>query len=216
MQHYRLELLMDLVGMAEGALVVPLSAEAAVPKLQLSSPVLEYGECFLGHGYSRTIELVNESKLPARFEVLDQVGRAGAASAGCCWRAACRVGGGAGQCTCCPAVPLSAVLLLRVLAAGGRGQGRAAVGQGGAAPSPQDPASSCLASFAAEPASGVVPAKGRVEVAVQLVTRRLGRVQAPARVRVAGSRQAPLEFAIDARSVGPHLEFGAPGQPRWG
>ena len=73
-QHYRQQLLMDLVGMAEGALVVPLSAEAAVPKLQLSSPVLEYGECFLGHGYSRTIELLNDSKLPARFEVLDQVG----------------------------------------------------------------------------------------------------------------------------------------------
>jgi hypothetical protein len=73
-QHYSVQLLMDLVGMAEGVLVVPLSAEAAVPKLQLSSPVLEYGECYLGHPYSRTIELLNDSKLPARFEVLDQVG----------------------------------------------------------------------------------------------------------------------------------------------
>ncbi len=79
----------------------------------------------------------------------------------------------------------------------------------------QDPQSSCLASFTAEPAEGVVPAKGQVEVAVSLVTRRLGRVQAPARIKVAGSRQAPLEFAIDARSLGPHLEFGAPGAPRY-
>jgi hydrocephalus-inducing protein len=58
-QRYQLQLLMDL----------------AVPRMQLSCPVLEYGECFMGYSYQRSITLVNESKLPARFEVLDQVGR---------------------------------------------------------------------------------------------------------------------------------------------
>ncbi len=74
-QRYQLQLLMDLAGMAQGVLAVPLLAEAAVPRMQLSCPVLEYGECFMGYSYQRSITLVNESKLPARFEVLDQVGR---------------------------------------------------------------------------------------------------------------------------------------------
>jgi len=36
-------------------------------------------------------------------------------------------------------------------------------------------------------------------------------VQLPVRVRVVGSKGMPLEFPIDARSMGPHLLFGPSG-----
>ena len=35
--------------------------------------LLEYGQCYLGHPYTRTITLVNQSPLPAKYEVLQQV-----------------------------------------------------------------------------------------------------------------------------------------------
>ena len=44
-----------------------------------------------------------------------------------------------------------------------------------------------------------------------LTTHTLGRVQLPVSVRVVGSKSAPLEFPIDARSTGPHLLFGPVG-----
>lgn len=44
-----------------------------------------------------------------------------------------------------------------------------------------------------------------------LTTHTLGRVQLPVKVRVVGSKGAPLEFPIDARSVGPNLLFSGPG-----
>lgn len=43
---------------------------------------------------------------------------------------------------------------------------------------------------------------------MELTSHTLGRVQLPLRIRIAGSKAPPLEFPIDARSVGPHLLFG--------
>ena len=43
-----------------------------MPKLTLSSPVLEFGEVYLRHPYKRVVRLVNDSKLPAKYEVLPQ------------------------------------------------------------------------------------------------------------------------------------------------
>lgn len=78
---------------------------------------------------------------------------------------------------------------------------------------PQEPTSLGLATFSAEPSSGGIAAKGEQLVEVTLSTVTLGRVQIPVRVRTPGSRGKPLEFVIDARSVGPSLELGAePGK----
>lgn len=50
-----------------------------------------------------------------------------------------------------------------------------------------------------------------MEVTLSTVT--LGRVQVPVRVRTPGSGGRPLEFVIDARSVGPSLELGLGAEP---
>ena len=58
--------------MTDGALSIPIKAECVVPKLTLSTHVLEFGGCYLRHPYTRTFRITNESKLPAKFAVLPQ------------------------------------------------------------------------------------------------------------------------------------------------
>ncbi|KAF5830389.1 hypothetical protein DUNSADRAFT_14652 [Dunaliella salina] len=76
---------------------------------------------------------------------------------------------------------------------------------------PQDEGSMGLATYTVEPSSGGVAAMGEQVIEVALTTHTLGRVQLPVRVRVVGSKGSPLEFPIDARSIGPHLLFGPAG-----
>merc|ERR1711927_103772 len=43
-----------------------------VPRVTVTADVLDFGECFLRHPYKMPLQLVNDSKLPAKFEVLPQ------------------------------------------------------------------------------------------------------------------------------------------------
>jgi hydrocephalus-inducing protein len=72
-QHYDLTLVMDMPGISDSAMLLPVKAECAVPLVVLDKGVLEFGECFLGYPYHSTFKLLNESKLPAKYEVLQQV-----------------------------------------------------------------------------------------------------------------------------------------------
>ena len=74
-QRYTLTAALDQPGIADAAGAVRVSAECAVPLLtvQPAGGALEFGEAFLGHPYSATFTLVNDSKLPGKFEVLPQV-----------------------------------------------------------------------------------------------------------------------------------------------
>jgi hypothetical protein len=71
----------------------------------------------------------------------------------------------------------------------------------------QDQASQSLGTFTAEPDSGSIPAKGSKTVVLSLQAARLGRIQLPVYVRVAGSRNKPLQLVADAKAMGPWLEF---------
>lgn len=71
----------------------------------------------------------------------------------------------------------------------------------------QDQASQSLGTFTAEPESGSIPAKGSKTVTLNLQAVRLGRIQLPVYVRVAGSRNKPLQLVADAKAQGPWLEF---------
>lgn len=44
-----------------------------VPPITVSTPLLDYGRCFLHHPYELLVNLVNESDLPAKYELLSQV-----------------------------------------------------------------------------------------------------------------------------------------------
>lgn len=75
-QQYALSLLLDLPGVTEGAARIALRGECAVPIIRVANGdhLLQFGEVFLRHAYTQQCTLINDSKLPAKFEVLPQVG----------------------------------------------------------------------------------------------------------------------------------------------
>lgn len=52
--------------------MLPITAECVVPKLSIYSDILDFEDCYIGHPYGQTMTIVNESKLPAKYEVLPQ------------------------------------------------------------------------------------------------------------------------------------------------
>jgi hypothetical protein len=75
-QHYSLNLVMDIPGVMNAATKVALKGECAVPMIKLAegNELLQFGDVFVHFPYSQPFTLVNDSKLPAKFEVLQQVG----------------------------------------------------------------------------------------------------------------------------------------------
>jgi hypothetical protein len=71
----------------------------------------------------------------------------------------------------------------------------------------QDQPSQSLGTFTATPAAATIPAKGSCTVSLSFEAARLGRLQLPVLVRVAGSRNKPLQLIADATAVGPSLDF---------
>jgi hydrocephalus-inducing protein len=60
----------DAEGIGAALLRLPIKAECIVPTLSLSAEKLDFEKCFLRYGYTKTVELVNTSNLPAKFEVV--------------------------------------------------------------------------------------------------------------------------------------------------
>jgi hypothetical protein len=75
-QHYNLSLVMDIPGVTNAATAVVLKGECAVPIIKVSegSELLQFGDVFVHYPYTQSFMLLNDSKLPAKFEVLQQVG----------------------------------------------------------------------------------------------------------------------------------------------
>lgn len=69
---YSKQLQLDVLGVGEGLLTVPIEAECAVPKIDIESDVLEFGECYIRYSCKKSLTLINASKLPAKFEILPQ------------------------------------------------------------------------------------------------------------------------------------------------
>ena len=66
-------LVVDLEGVGQDMLAVPIKAECLVPKVRINpSDFLEYGDVFLRHPKTLEIELINEDVLKAKFEVQPQ------------------------------------------------------------------------------------------------------------------------------------------------
>ena len=77
---YTAEVVMDIPGVQERALVLPVVAECVVPRLSIPHETLDFGDCFLEFPAVQTLRLANDAKLPAKFQVEPQ-GAAGAALA---------------------------------------------------------------------------------------------------------------------------------------
>ena len=73
-QRCRLLAVMDQPGIVEAAARVRVTAECAVPVLAVlpAGAALDFGDVFLDHPAAAAFELVNDSRLPAKFEVLPQ------------------------------------------------------------------------------------------------------------------------------------------------
>lgn len=66
---YNLALVMDMEGIGRDMRSIPIKAEVEVPKVRLVNNVLDFGEIFLRYTQTKEIELINESKLYARYIV---------------------------------------------------------------------------------------------------------------------------------------------------
>ncbi|XP_023811732.1 hydrocephalus-inducing protein homolog isoform X1 [Oryzias latipes] len=69
---YRLALVVDVEGVGQEIMTLPINARCAVPEIVVQPPVLDFQRCFLRHPYKRQIRLINPSHLPACYEILDQ------------------------------------------------------------------------------------------------------------------------------------------------
>ena len=66
-------LVVDLEGVGQDMLAVPIKAECIVPQVRVQpNEYLQFDNCFLKHPKTKQIEIVNESNLRARFEIQPQ------------------------------------------------------------------------------------------------------------------------------------------------
>ncbi|KAG7333195.1 hypothetical protein KOW79_003330 [Hemibagrus wyckioides] len=71
-QQYSLAMVVDVNGVGEELLALPIKASCVVPEVYLESSVLRFQHCFLGYPYEKTIRLINDTNLPACYGLLAQ------------------------------------------------------------------------------------------------------------------------------------------------
>ncbi|XP_051727085.1 hydrocephalus-inducing protein homolog [Ctenopharyngodon idella] len=71
-QDYNLSLVLDVQSVGEEVLALPIKARCVVPDVVLKNPVLQFQHCFLGHSYEQSVELINDTDLPACYGFLPQ------------------------------------------------------------------------------------------------------------------------------------------------
>ncbi|XP_075998117.1 hydrocephalus-inducing protein homolog [Genypterus blacodes] len=71
-RRYRLALVVDVEGVGEEIMSLPISARCVVPELVVETPVLDFQRCFLNHTHEQNVLLANTSSLPACYGLLDQ------------------------------------------------------------------------------------------------------------------------------------------------
>jgi hydrocephalus-inducing protein len=73
-QQYDMVLVVDLEGVGQDMLAVPIKADCDVPPVEVTpSDFLEYGECFLRHEKTMYLEIVNKDPLlQAKYEIVPQ------------------------------------------------------------------------------------------------------------------------------------------------
>lgn len=70
---YDMVLVVDLEGVGQDMLAVPIKAECLVPKVRvLPTDFIEYDQCFLRHPKTRRIEIINDDIFNAKYEIVAQ------------------------------------------------------------------------------------------------------------------------------------------------
>ncbi|XP_069073573.1 hydrocephalus-inducing protein homolog [Pleurodeles waltl] len=71
-KKYELAMVVDVEGIFDEVLALPITARCTAPSLRLETPVLRFGRCFLQYPYQQTVTLVNDSDLPGCYGILPQ------------------------------------------------------------------------------------------------------------------------------------------------
>ena len=72
-QTYDMVLVVDLEGVGQDMLAVPIKADCKVPVVRVNpNDVINYETCFLRHRRTKEIEIINDDDLKAKFEILGQ------------------------------------------------------------------------------------------------------------------------------------------------
>ncbi|XP_025999986.1 hydrocephalus-inducing protein-like isoform X2 [Astatotilapia calliptera] len=69
---YQLSLVVDVEGVGEEILTLPINARCVVPQILVDTPVLHFERCFLNQPFEQKVRLTNPSNLPACYGMLDQ------------------------------------------------------------------------------------------------------------------------------------------------
>ena len=147
---YEMFLTVDVEGVGEGLLSIPIRAECKLPDVSLVAEEIVYGDCFMRYPYRRSIRMVNAGEQRARFEV-----------------------------------------------------------------TPQDERSQAVGSHSPDQPRGTIEANSFVDLNIDLVCEKLGNINLPVYVRVAGVDGAPLVFTLSANAVGPNVVLAQPSLD-WG
>ncbi|XP_070763174.1 hydrocephalus-inducing protein homolog [Enoplosus armatus] len=70
--RYRLPLVVDVEGVGEEIMTLPINARCVVPDIVVETPVLDFQKCFLDCSYEQKVRLTNSSTLPACYGMLAQ------------------------------------------------------------------------------------------------------------------------------------------------
>ncbi|XP_035679087.1 LOW QUALITY PROTEIN: hydrocephalus-inducing protein homolog [Branchiostoma floridae] len=71
-KKYDSMLVVDVQGVGQGILMLPIVAKCIVPTLAVVTPVLDFGRCFLGFPYEHSIKILNDTELPAKYDIIPQ------------------------------------------------------------------------------------------------------------------------------------------------
>ncbi|XP_068458365.1 hydrocephalus-inducing protein homolog isoform X2 [Clinocottus analis] len=71
-KRYMLALVVDVEGVGEEIMTLPIIARCIVPNIVVETPELDFQRCFLDHPYAHRVLLTNTSALPACIGMLDQ------------------------------------------------------------------------------------------------------------------------------------------------
>ena len=69
LKQYETSLVVDVEGVATDLLSVPISARSSVPHVELVESSIDLGRCFIFYSYERTLRLVNDTPLRARYSI---------------------------------------------------------------------------------------------------------------------------------------------------
>ncbi|EFJ12294.1 hypothetical protein SELMODRAFT_425615 [Selaginella moellendorffii] len=71
-RRYATVISLDIPKVGKDFATIPVQARCLVPTVTISCDCLDYGTCFLRYGYTKTLSLINDSLVPARYEIQAQ------------------------------------------------------------------------------------------------------------------------------------------------